>query len=350
VAEAVKLFGAALDASDAPQRIALKLAWAEALAGKRVASNEPKDPYDAIALPLAGKFPDIFKASGKMKIPGWFAPRPDHDEVREFSIDKYRLLLSDHLEISQAQDCAAFVQKKILPSISGMFAVDHSLTAGAFLAHADFRGAGNVALIVLDSHFDAVPTKLRAPKGVKTPIFPPKDTLNCGNFIGHMVNTLGAQPQNIVVIGPSDYPPEKKPKEDASVRKFRDVYMSFIEQGLTVIPKRRVKRPSFAEEFDDLLLGLKTPYIYVSLDADVGSCACMNAVRFMDTVGLDEGVIVGIARSIRRRIEEGRFVLAGFDVAEVDVHLLGLPDPDGLPDRTVEVCGNFVKALLGCEL
>ena len=349
MAERIKLFGAALDALDTPQRIALKRAWMQAQAAHRIGPDEPRDPYDAIARPLLDEFPDTFQTSGKMEIPSWFVPRPSPDELGEIEINQYRFFIKSHFEFTMAQQCLFFVQKHILPSVSGMFSVDHALTAGAYLAHADFRGKQNVTLLTLDSHFDAISTKLRIPKGMNALPFPSRDTLNCGNFIGHMINTLGALPENVIVIGPSDYPPVKKPKEDASVRKFRDAYLSLIEQGVTVIPKSAVRRSSFAQEFENLLLGINTPYIYVSLDADVGSCACMNAVRFMDTVGLDEGAIIGIARAIRRRIEAGQFALAGFDVAEVDVHLLGLTGPDGAPDRTAEVCANFVKTLLGCE-
>ena len=75
----------------------------------------------------------------------------------------------------------------------------------------------------------------------------------------------------------------------------------------------------------------------------------MDAVRFMDTVGLDEETIIGIAKAINGRIESGRFSPAGFDISEVDIHLLGLEGPDGEPDRTAAVCARFVKTLLGCE-
>ena len=67
----------------------------------------------------------------------------------------------------------------------------------------------------------------------------------------------------------------------------------------------------------------------------------------MDTEGLDEETITGLARMMRELLNSDRFEIAGLDVTEVDVHLLDLADIDGAPDRTQQICADFITILLG---
>jgi len=90
---------------------------------------------------------------------------------------------------------------------------------------------------------------------------------------------------------------------------------------------------------------ISTPWVYVSLDADVGACAGIPAVRFLDRVGLEAKEILAVAGEIGTRVQGGQFRLAGFDICEVDVHLLGLEEDD----PTIGVCLGFMERLIGRE-
>lgn len=344
----VKVFGAALDALDDPDRVALKRAWVEALAAGRIGPDEPADPYDAITPYLSEYCTDIV-LTGKLDIPGSLTPRPSPEEMNVIDPVFYRTYLDSPLNQSMLNQCQRFVEHNVLPGVSGMLAVDHSFTACNFNAVARLHGMENVSLIILDSHFDAIPAALRIPADMAGMGFPEMDSIHCGNFILHMIDKEMVLPENIIVIGPSDYPPDEISGEGDSVSGFREAYLSFINRGVKVIPKSRSIKPSFLSYLDNLLEEIRTPYLYVSMDADIGSCSCMNAVRFMDTVGLGEEAITGMAKLINRHITNGRLELVGFDVSEVDVHLLGLIGPDGEPDRTAQVCARFVGNLLRCE-
>ena len=97
---------------------------------------------------------------------------------------------------------------------------------------------------------------------------------------------------------------------------------------------------------NQLLNQIKTDNIYVSFDADVGAYKSIFAARFLDRIGLEEKTISEIARQIGSRVKAGQFELVGFDVMEIDTHLLGLELPEGRRDTTCAVCNGFIRNLL----
>lgn len=350
VRRVVKLFGSALDVLDVPERVALKRAWVDALCRKIVKANSPRDPYDVLAYRLVEEAPSFFDLAGKIELPTWMTPRPEQADMPYLHSENFRMAMEDEIELSVMDDCMDFCLSNILPSICGLLSTDHSTSAGCYLACADYYGKENVSLLVVDSHFDAVPLPLRIPMERKNPHFAlMKDTFNCGNFIGWLIDEFETPPHNIIVVGPSDYPPAPATDEKKEVYNYREAYLSFLERGVRVFPKSDVREATFWAEFEETLDEIKTPYVYVSLDADAGCANCTNAVRFMDTVGLDEMSLMKIAWVVSKRVGEGRFELAGFDVSEIDVHFLGLEGPEGEKDRTEEVCNMFIKVLTGCE-
>ncbi len=83
---------------------------------------------------------------------------------------------------------------------------------------------------------------------------------------------------------------------------------------------------------------------YVSIDADLGAGEAMNAVRFLDTIGLNRKEMIEVAETVSEVLEERGTVLSGLDVMEIDVHLADLP---GSPDGTVQICAEMVRTLTG---
>lgn len=330
----VQIFGAALDFLDDPERTGLKRAYVQALGDGLIDASLPKDPYDAIVSLLDKEF----RRRGKMEIPGWLTPRPGVEDMEKIRESAYREFMDKGGPEKYVKECAGLVEK-IMPDVPVMIAVDHSLAAGPISALSKKHGPDEICVAVLDSHFDAVPADLRAPAGAD--ISWSSEGL-CGDFLGGLINSGALLAENLFVAGVSDYPPPASEQTP-----YGRKYLSWIEQGAHVYPKDVANSPGFSEKLSHGLSRTNSKILYVSLDADAGSGACMNAVRFMDCVGMDEGPIMEVARALRELIKSDRFVLGGVDVCEVDVHLLGLAGEDDGPDRTAQVCARFITELCG---
>ena len=152
----------ALDFLDDFERVGLKRAYVKALAEGRVDESLPKDPYDAVA-PLVADFLDNkVGLRGKVEVPGWLTPRPGLEDLEMIREEAYREFMDKEGTETYIKDCAK-VAKGILPKIPVMIAVDHSLSSGLITALSQRHGPEALAIVVLDSHFDAVPADLRAP-------------------------------------------------------------------------------------------------------------------------------------------------------------------------------------------
>jgi arginase family enzyme len=143
-------------------------------------------------------------------------------------------------------------------------------------------------------------------------------------------------------VGVADYP-----RDDISAR-YNRAYQDLIEQDVTVIPNNLTSR-SIMDKLEAKLSQLGARQLYISLDADAGALRCMNAVRFLDHKGLDESTLLGLAGLLGTHTALGNYTLAGMDVSEVDVHLLGLPDTRGNIDRTAEICADFIITVIDQE-
>ena len=330
----VCFFGAALDALDQPDRVALKQAYAAAAAEGRVPPDLPLDPYDAIVRAFSenGGLPGSLL--GKLPLPGWLTPRPGPEWADKIQSENFRSFLDRDSCREAAGHCQALIAKNILPAVPGLLAVDHSLAGGAIAAVTEKDGPENVTVIVLDSHFDGLPNSLRKPAADS----PAPDTYHCGSFLHYLLEEGRLLPQNLIVIGVSDYPGADASRSDPLV----DAYLGWADRGVAFFPKSQVRLPGFSEVLAEKLDAVATPYLYISLDADVGACAGIPAVRFMDRVGLEAKEILPIAEAIGARVHHGRARLAGFDVSELDVHLLGLEEED----FSIQTCLDFIGRLL----
>ena len=92
---------------------------------------------------------------------------------------------------------------------------------------------------------------------------------------------------------------------------------------------------------------ITTPYVYVSLDLDVGAYNAVHAARYMDGPGVASEAIREVARIITAGCRSGRYTLAGLDVMEFNMHLLGLRTEDGIEDHTSETALTFIQTLVG---
>ncbi len=331
----VKLFGCGLDALDDVSKVELKKAYINALVSGRIGSDMPVDPYDALTPLITAISPDV-TLGGKFSLPGWLGPRPGEKDFPLVNVEQYRKFI-DREEIAVfVNKCKEWIEKTIFPDIPCMITVDHAMTAAPLTALSKKIGPENLVVVIIDSHLDAIPSHLRVPEGVDAPSC---GTQNCGSFIAFLIEQGAIVPENIYVVGVSDYPPE------GVTGPYATAYHSLIAQGITVLPKIN-EESLIVQTLKRELLKNKASHLYVSLDADAGAFTCMNAVRFLDFKGLEKETIMGIAGVIQSYIQNGKFQLAGIDVAEVDVHLLGLPGPDGSLDQTEKICAEFISAII----
>jgi len=333
-----KVFGAALDYLDDPDRLSLKLSYVHALNEGIIDPSLPADPYDAIAPALVSLCNGSVELHGKIDIPGWLTPRPRVEDLGAITPENYREFMDRGGPEDFADECAGVVEST-MPDVPVMIAVDHSLSAGPIKALSRRFGTESLAVVMLDSHFDATPVEARTTEGGRVSW---KSDGLCGAFLDTLIRNGFIFPENLFVIGVSDYP-----TDEAAASPYGKHYLSWVEAGVKIFPKELVRQQGFCYGLGRELINTGARNLYVSMDADVGSCACMNAVRFMDTVGLDETDLLEIAKTIRGLVDEGRFTLGGLDVSEVEVHLLGLPGPDGTADRTAEICAGFLATILG---
>jgi arginase family enzyme len=347
-----KLFGVALDPADDPWSLQLKQAWMAADREGLDWLTACLDPYDAVAGSLA---PDLKRLSielaGKFPVPSWLRPKPEpadlplvtaHNMGDFFDGDGLRETI-DRLK--------GFVAGSIFPAVPLMLGVDHSATAGVISALAERHGPENLGVIVIDQHFDAIPLSVRLDRasgvnpgsaaGMRLPAVPVgySDKFCCGNFWAFLIDGGIVLPQNLGFIGVADYPGGE------TARNFRQLYLTFEERGCGFFPRERFEG-AYIDELTQFI-GEKAlrPYIYVSLDVDVGAYRATYSARYMDRPGLSRENVLDIARTIAAARRSGKFEIAGLDIMEFNMHFLGIETPDGARDDTVALVRDFITEI-----
>ncbi|MEW6202963.1 MAG: arginase family protein [bacterium] len=355
----IKFFGAALDALDAPEKVQLKIAYLNSRFPENAKHNHGSgqdfcDPYDALTFQLS----DIFKSekftmAGRLPVESWLRPKPERTDLHLIAAQNFTRFIDGNGCRQHTNRLEEYIKESIFPDKPAMLGVDHSLTGGVIRALSTRYGS-NLSLIVIDSHFDAIPAEIRHPAALRhAPCIMQRGAetapCTCGDFLKCLIDEKFIEPQNLFVIGVSDYPDrEKLDMNDENIKRYAEYYLDFEERGVKFIKKIEIEvENNFPANLDKFLNQIKTDNIYVSFDADIGAHRGIYAVRFLDRIGIEEDVILKIGRSIGTRRQ---FALAGFDVMEIDVHLLGLELPDGSRDRTSEICSGFIRNLLNINL
>jgi arginase family enzyme len=348
-----RMFGVALDASDDPMSLELKSA-SLIRGGDRDLSA---DPYDALADQL-----DIdhrFELAGKLPVPSWLGPRPQPEDRNLLNPENFQRFYEEQGFLRLSEQVRDFVKEHIFPAIPIMIGIDHSSTGGVIAALADRYGAENISVIVIDRHFDAIALSQRVaalaggkelaqsgPADMMPFSMMDTDQYCCGSFWAYVLDKGLLYPENLLFIGVADYP-ESEPA--ANWQRFCDSYLQFEERGCRFFPLCKFAQP-YRDDLDKFIEGhIKTPYVYVSLDVDVGSFNCVHAARYMDGMGISRENLLDIAAALARLTSNGRAALVGFDVMEFNMHFLGIETGDGQYDRTLDVVNEFIQSLLADE-
>lgn len=347
------MFGVALDASDDPMSLQLKCASLMS-GGDRDISI---DPYDALSNQPGTH--DRFGLAGKLPIPSWLGPRPRLEDRNMLNLENFQRFYEDKGFLKLSEQVRDFVKGQIFPALPIMIGIDHSSTGGVVAALADRYGAENLSVIVIDRHFDGIALSQRiaaitgADKSahVDTADMMPFSTMAadeycCGSFWAHVLDNGFLLPENLMFIGVADYP---RTDSGTEWQNFRDSYLQFEERGCRFFPLWQFQH-AYRDNLNRFVEGhIKTPYVYVSLDVDVGSFNCIHAARYMDGLGISRENLLDIAAAIARLTAAGHASLVGFDVMEFNMHFLGIEIEDGLHDRTLDVVDEFIQTLLADE-
>jgi arginase family enzyme len=355
-----KLFGVALDPVDDPLSLQLKHAWMAADTGKLDWLTACPDPYAAVTGSMAGILDERdIRPIGRFPVPSWLWPKPKQSDLSLVTVKNTEHFFDSGGLLKIVRQLQGFVAENVLPGIPVMLGIDHSATAGVISALTDRLGPEMLSVVVLDQHFDAIPLSVRLAGARANPELMPgmpfatpntpvgfSDQFCCGNFWEYLVDSGSVLPGNLLFLGVADYPNhEAAPGGDS----FQRRYLSFEERGCSFFPQWE-----FTGQYLDKLTRLfrekiTAPYVYVSLDLDVGSYKSTFAARYMDRPGISRQNLLDIASLIAGECRRGKFEIAGLDIMEFNMHFLGIETPGGIRDATLPLVGEFLKVLTATQ-
>ncbi|MDD1777019.1 MAG: arginase family protein [Candidatus Helarchaeota archaeon] len=362
--KSIKVFGAALDPSDSETKIMIKQAHIDALANRTPEKSKYLDPYEAFIAESKVLTLSKFQKIGKFPIESWLCPKPYIEDHIFMTPLNFRLFLDKNGCQEYAQDLEKYIEQKVLPDAPLMIGADHSLTGGVLRALSRKYGSDKISVIVFDGHFDAIPTNLRLAlasysKEHKDELALPfpefidsideqteiPRSYNCGTFLYHLVQEKVILPQNLIVFGCVDYPNEAlKAIPDPRVKEFVDFYLSYEKNGAKIIPNFK-DNAKMQAAFKRALDSINTPYLYISMDVDVGALNEILAARFMEFIGVDSACLNNIADLLRSYLITNKVVLIGVDIMEVEVFYLNAKLKSGKVDRTIEIMDYFLDKI-----
>jgi arginase family enzyme len=351
------LFGVALDPVDDPWSLQFKHAWMTADTSKLDWLAACPDPYAAVTESMAGILDEHnIQPIGRFPIPSWLWPKPKQSDLPLVTVKNMGDFFDRGSLFKIIKQLQSFVTNSVLPEIPVMIGIDHSATAGVISALAARYGPEMLSVVVLDQHFDAIPLSVRlaGASGTYPNLVPGTpfaalstpvgfgDQFCCGNFWAHLMDDGSVLPDNLLFIGVADYPNREA---DSGRDSFQRRYLSFEERGCSFFP-----RWQFDGQYIDTLTRffrekITAPYVYVSLDLDVGSYNSTYAARYMDRQGISKQNLLDVASIIASECRQGRFKIAGLDIMEFNMHFLGIETPSGIKDATLALVGEFIKAL-----
>jgi arginase family enzyme len=169
------------------------------------------------------------------------------------------------------------------------------------------------------------------------------DQYCCGNFWSYLIDAGIILPEHLLHIGVADYPSRRT---DQKWQQLRERYLGLEKRGCGFFPLSKFEG-RYADSLTQFIYEkVKTPYVYVSLDLDVGAYRCIHAARYMDGQGISRENLLDTARIIAEGSKHRNFTLAGFDIMEFNIHFLGIETADGERDLTLPLVYDFIKTLI----
>jgi len=304
---------------------------------------------------------DRWKNLGSLPVPSWLGPKPPSKDLEKIDTENFITFIDGDGCKKMAKDAGQFVMDRILPHIPCMVAVDHSLTGGVYSALSRHYGRENLSLIIIDSHTDAISMPVLAGAiqydteinsssvhDSKDPfLYNRSDSYNASSFVHHLIMENQVDLKNVFIIGVSDYPEKKFLRiKDPRIKKYTNTYVNLKRRGAKIITQKECKL-NF-KKITALLNKIVTPYVYVSIDMDIGANNALDGVRFRNWKGLNESQIYKLTDAVAK-IFSGSIQLAGMDICEIDSRRAGVVTPsDNTPsgkDRTYEIAANLIRKI-----
>jgi len=361
----VKVFGAALDATDFPLNVQTKLVYLNRVAQNNVQEPNFLDPYDGLLLFSRVLQNDKYIKIGKLPVESWLTPKPNIEDYPLINQEEFQKFANDGLIKGYSINLEKYSQKNILPEIPLMIGADHSLTGGVLSALSKEYGAENMLIVIFDSHYDGIPASvaLNIAKYMKdhpdeiNPLVPElvssvseksniKDTYTCASFLHYLMKDEIILPENLILFGCQDYPNEEyRLIKDSRIVEFVDFFNLIEKKGVTFIPK--MDGIKMIEKLNSKLDKIDKPFIYISFDVDVGGLKEIIAARFRNAIGIDQSTIIKAAQAIKNYMDLKKCELIGLDIMEIETHLLNREFPkSGRKDLTIEVVDKFLEILI----
>ncbi len=310
------------------------------------------DPYQSVlSLVTPEVNPNRWESKGLIPIPDWLHPLPPDSSKPRLTSSEIIAFIDRNGCRETAEEVGRFVEEEVFPHIPCLIAVDHCLTGEVYRRVAESHAPEETALVVLDSHIDAVPMSILAPAiqydaennpdsvhDTEDPLlYGRPDSYNAGSFLYDLLIERVVLPRNLYLLGISDYPPQQAFRlKDERIKNYTHFYRELKNAGVTLVTKDELlSSPSRVRR---ILEGIKTAYLYVSVDMDIGARNALDGVRFLDRQGLNEPQLFRLIGYLRDILDRG-VKLAGLDLTEFNPRKAGL-------DQTYPIAAQIIKNLL----
>jgi len=126
----MKIFGAALDPLNSPERLNLKLSYLDFINNNHQKKTLHLSPYDLLRDYLKKETQLISSETwaGQIPVDSWLTPRPEKKDVLLLTPENFTAFLKRNGCIEYMFIVKDYVEKQIFPSKPVMIGVDHSLT------------------------------------------------------------------------------------------------------------------------------------------------------------------------------------------------------------------------------
>ncbi|MFW9823713.1 MAG: arginase family protein [Candidatus Thorarchaeota archaeon] len=361
----IKVFGAALDATDIPLSIQMKQNYLNQLAQDLVPIPNFLDPYEGLLQLSRLLINDKFVKIGKFPIESWLTPKPNPEDSHLMKQVEFQKFTKKGSIETISRNLDDYVRNKILPDFPLMIGVDHSLTGGVLSALSNKFGPEDLIVLIFDAHFDGLPANisLNIAKYMnehpeeKNPLIPEyidtidgnlniSDNYTCASFLFYLVNEKVIKPENLIIFGCQDYPDENfRSLDDSRILEFVQFYDDMEQKGVKFIPKS--ESLIMLKKLSSILKEFEKTNMYLSFDTDVGALKEIIATRFRNAIGIDHTTILNAAKTIKNINYSNKIDLIGLDIMEIETHLLNKSFPKSRrKDQTINVVDNFLDIIL----
>ena len=334
----VKIFGAAFDPLDTPERVDVKIAYLNWLKTHAMSENNFLDPYDIIENNLEKRYSAVNGTEwiGKFAVDSWLRPKPLISDLEYISQKKYTKFLDSNGCYDYYNKLVDYITKNVGSSIPVMIGIDHCLTGGVLRYLKDRNKNYNV--LVFDSHCDLIDLEFR--KTYYGPflrdlegLYGEKDIYECGSFLNYILKEEIIKPENLWIIGSQDLDKIKQNLEPLYSKKI----LPWIKKGMHIISKEDLILFGIPDEIEG--------QTYISFDMDLGSLVSVFAARFLNYIGLNEREFLNLIHELSEKVKTKKIELIGLDIMEIDIHFLGV-EMNGNKDLTAEIASEIIDSII----